>query len=148
MEDIFVKIMELVAREMSGLSLVDEDYGQLEMGAEEDHYPVTFPCVLISNAETDWQDIGTGVQNGDSTITLRLAIDCYDDTSYASGTYDKARDRQRMADELYRILQYQEFTDHASPFVRVKSRSYALPGYIKVYEMTFSFTVRDESACQ
>lgn len=27
---------------MPELSLIDEDYGQLEMGAEEDQYPVTF----------------------------------------------------------------------------------------------------------
>lgn len=44
MEEIFIEIMEQIAREMPELSLIDEDYGQLEMGAEEDHYPVTFHC--------------------------------------------------------------------------------------------------------
>ena len=47
MEEVFIAIMEQIAQEMPELSLIDEDYGQLEMGAEEDHYPVTFPCVLI-----------------------------------------------------------------------------------------------------
>ena len=47
MEDVFIAIMEQIAQEMPELSLIDEDYGQLEMGAEEDQYPVTFPCVLI-----------------------------------------------------------------------------------------------------
>ena len=43
MEEVFINIMEQIAREMPELSLIDEDYGQLEMGANEDHYPVTFP---------------------------------------------------------------------------------------------------------
>ena len=49
MDEIFIAIMEQIAQEMPELSLIDEDYGQLEMGAEEDQYPVTFPCVLIGN---------------------------------------------------------------------------------------------------
>ena len=35
MEDVFIAIMEQIAQEMPELSLIDEDYGQLEMGAEE-----------------------------------------------------------------------------------------------------------------
>ena len=123
-----------------------EDYGQLEMGAEEDQYPVTFPCVLIGNTNSDWHDLGYGAQKSESALTVRLAIDCYDDTSYASGTYDKVRERQQLAKKLYKSLQCLQCTDNASPLVREKSRSYAMPHYIKVYEMTFSFTLHDESA--
>ena len=85
MEEIFIAIMERIAEKMPELSYIDEDYGQLEAGAEEDHYPVTFPCVLIGNAESDWNDLGYGVQKSESLITIRLAIDCYDDTHYTSG---------------------------------------------------------------
>ena len=127
MEEIFIAIMERIAEKMPELSYIDEDYGQLEAGAEEDHYPVTFPCVLVGNAESDWNDLGYGVQKSESLITIRLAIDCYDDTHYTSGTYDKVRERQ---------------------LVRVKSRDYSLPGNIKVYETVYSFTLHDESAMQ
>ena len=146
MEEVFIAIMEQIAQEMPELSLIDEDYGQLEMGAEEDQYPVTFPCVLIGNTSSDWNDLGYGVQKSESMLTVRLAIDCYDDTSYASGTYDKVRERQQLAGKLYKSLQCLQCTDNASPLVREKSRSYAMPHYIKVYEMTFSFTLHDESA--
>ena len=91
MEEIFIAIMERIAEKMPELSYIDEDYGQLEAGAEEDHYPVTFPCVLVGNAESDWNDLGYGVQKSESLITIRLAIDCYDDTHYTSGTYNKVR---------------------------------------------------------
>lgn len=97
MDEIFIAIMEQIAQEMPELSLIDEDYGQLEMGAEEDQYPVTFPCVLIGNTNSDWHDLGYGAQKSESALTVRLAIDCYDDTSYASGTYDKVRERQQLA---------------------------------------------------
>lgn len=148
MEEIFIAIMEQIAREMPELSLIDEDYGQLEMGAEEDHYPVTFPCVLIGNTDSNWNDLGYGAQNSESLITVRLAIDCYDDTSYASGTYDKARGRQQMANKLYKVLQCLKCSENASPLVREKSRDYALPGCIKVFETTYSFTLHDESAME
>ena len=45
MEEIFIAIMERIAEKMPELSYIDEDYGQLEAGAEEDHYPVTFPLL-------------------------------------------------------------------------------------------------------
>ena len=148
MEEIFIAIMERIAEKMPELSYIDEDYGQLEAGAEEDHYPVTFPCVLVGNAESDWNDLGYGVQKSESLITIRLAIDCYDDTHYTSGTYDKVRERQLKAKELYKALQEFQCTEETSPLVRVKSRDYSLPGNIKVYETGYSFTLHDESAMQ
>ena len=139
MEEIFIAIMERIAEKIPELSYIDEDYGQLEAGAEEDHYPVTFPCVLIGNAESDWNDLGYGVQKSESFITIRLAVDCYDDTHYTSGTYDKVRERQLKAKELYKALQEFQCTEETSPLVRVKSRDYSLPGNIKVYETVYSF---------
>lgn len=105
MDEIFIAIMEQIAQEMPELSLIDEDYGQLEMGAEEDQYPVTFPCVLIGNTSSDWHDLGYGAQKSESMVTVRLAVDCYDDTHYASGTYDKVRERMQLAGKLYKSLQ-------------------------------------------
>ena len=62
MEDIFLAIQERIALKMPELSLVDEDYGQLV--TEEDTYPVTFPCVLISTIDavtspSNWRLIAT-----------------------------------------------------------------------------------------
>ena len=146
MEEVFIGIMERIAREMPELSAVDEDYGQLEMGVDEDHYPVTFPCVLIGNVDSDWHDLGYGAQNSSSLITVRLAVDCYHDTGHASGTYGDARDRMLLANKLYRTLQCFECAPGCSELVRVKERSFALPHYIKVYESAFSFSFHDESA--
>ncbi len=131
---------------MPGLSLVDEDYGQLEAGMEEDSYPVTFPCVLIGNLEADWSNVGMGVQKGQVSFSVRLAVDCYDDTHYGSGTESKVAERLQMANSLYTALQCFRPFGYMSPMIRTKSRFYAVSGGIKVYEYIFSFTVHDESA--
>lgn len=144
MEDIFLAIQERIALQMPELSLVDEDYGQLI--TDEDTYPVTFPCVLISTIEADWTDIGVGVQKGECNITIKLVIDCYDDTHYASGTADKIRERLRMNNTLYKLLQGYRQSRETSPLKRVKGTDYPLPGGKKVYETTFRFIYHDNSA--
>lgn len=146
MGDIFIAIMERIASEMPFLSLIDEDYGQLEGRGDMDTYPVTLPAVLIGYAESDWKDLGMGVQKSESLIIVRLAVDCYDDTHYTSGTYEKVRERGAMAGKLYCALQEYKCAENASPLIRVKSRDYSLPGNIKVYETAFSFSLHDESA--
>nr|DAV64463.1 MAG TPA: hypothetical protein [Caudoviricetes sp.] len=144
MEEIFLSIQERIASMLPGLSLVDEDYGQLI--TDEETYPVTFPCVLIGNIESEWTDIGVGVQKGTCEITVKLAIDCYDDTHYTSGTADKIRERLEKNKSLYKILQGYRNSRDMSPLKRVKGTDYALPGQIKVYETTFRFNYHDNSA--
>lgn len=145
MDEIFINIMERIAACMPDLSLIDEDYGQLEMSAEDDSYPVTFPCVLIGNIDADWRDLGLGNQKGAALITVRLALDCYDDSSFGSGTYDKVRDRRQMDLKLYKTLNRFKSARCATPLVRVKSRDYVLPGYIKVFETSYAFTINDNT---
>lgn len=144
MEELFIKIMELISQKMPELSLVDEDYGQLE--TEEDTYPVTFPCVLIGNLEADWNDIGMGTQTGVVKMSARLAIDCYDDTHYGSSTENKVADRLQMANRLYTTLQSFQPLSDMGPMYRTKTRFYAMPGGIKVYEYIFEFEVHDDTA--
>lgn len=146
MEQIFISILECISREMPELLLVDEDYGQLE--TEEDTYPVTFPCALVGNMETDWEDIGLGTQKGIVTLTVRLAIDCYDDTHIGSNTTDKVAQRLRMANRLYAVLQDSQYSQNMGLMYRTKSRCYSLPGMIKVYEYVFQFELHDDSAAE
>lgn len=143
MDEILINIMERIAAQMPELSMLDEDYGQLEMSAEDDSYPVTFPCMLVGNLEADWRDQGLGCQKGAALVTVRLAIDCYDDTHYSSGTYDRVRERRQSDLRLYKALNRFKSAQCATPLVRVKSRDYTLPGFIKVFETTFSFTIND-----
>jgi hypothetical protein len=143
MEEVIFNIMQLLQAAMPGLSLIDEDYGQLE--TEEDTYPVTFPCVLIGNNETDWQTLSNNAQRGDVSLTVRLAIDCYDDTRMGSNTEELIASRLKFAAKVYTSLQGQRVSVSATKLNRTKSRSYGIAHGIKVYDTMFSFRFMDES---
>lgn len=145
MNELFTSIMQRIAAAMPHISLIDEDYGQLETGAADDHYPVTFPCALIGNMEVTWGNLAGGTQRGSATITVRLAIDCYDDTHRGSGTEMLASERARMAHTLYCTLHGFRPSSEASAMERTATRFYPLPGGIKVYEHTFTLRISERA---
>ena len=149
MEEILIAVLIRIKEKVNGLSLVDEDTGQLDiLDSERDGYPVTFPCVFVENADVDWSDVGLGVQKGNVQMTVKLAIDCYNDTHIGSGTTEKIHERQQLSAEVYKALQGFRLNKYMGPMVRVKSRDYTLPGNVKVYEKTFKYWQHDESAKQ
>lgn len=139
MEQLFNDIQRHIAASMPALSLVDEDYGQLQ--TDEDTYPVTFPCVLIDIRQTEWESPSQKAQRGKCTMVIKLALDCYEDTHYGSGTEGQAAERQRMATELNGLLHLRRPEGAAGPLIRRRSQNYSLPGGIKVYEQTYEVTV-------
>lgn len=141
MEQLFNDIQQHIAQNLPDLTLIDEDCGQLE--SNEDTYPVTFPCVLIGTPDVDWETLSGNRQQGRCTLTTRLAIDCYDDTHYGSGTEARIAERLRMASALHQLLQGQKPEGAAGPLVRKKSRNYSLSGGIKVYETTYEVRVME-----
>ncbi len=149
MEQLFSLFMQRVSERMPELSLVDEDYGQLEAGLEEESYPVTFPCVLIGNLEADWENLAGGkAQRGTVFFSVRLAVDCYDDTHCGSGTEDKVTERLQMANRVYAALQGFRPVGDMTALARTKSRFYSLPAGIKAYEYTFSFRFLDNTSIE
>lgn len=148
MEQIILEIMKLISASLPELSLIDEDYGQLELQSAEDTYPVTFPCVLIGNAEGNWDTLSDCAQRGKISLTVRLAIDCYDDTHIGSGTEDKIIERMQLNNRLYVSLQGKAVVDGMTELHRIHSRDFSLFRGIKCYETIFSFATMDESAAQ
>lgn len=145
METIIAKLIAYISNQMQNISIVDEDYGQLENidVEDKDMYPLTFPAVLIECTETDWSNIASQNQKGEATIRVRLAIDCYDDTHAG---YDrhliKAIERAKLSNDLHHYLQgYRPLEEEA--MVRTKTRFYTHPHGIKVYEHTYTLTVSD-----
>lgn len=145
MQQLLLLLLQHIANQFPYLSLVAEDCGQLE--TQEDTYPVTFPCVLIGNSDTDWSDLDEGCdsQQGTATITVRLAIDCYDDVHVGSTQEASIAERLQMAQDIHRAIQGMEFEEceNVWPLSRIKSRDYTLPGNIKVYESIYRFTVME-----
>lgn len=141
MESMKLALMKRIKEQMIEIVTVDEDYGQLE--TEEDQYPVVFPCALISNPKIDWTTqsaVRPVVQRGTVRLSIKLAVDCYDDTHIGSMTEDKAQEREQMNDRLFRLVQGFRTRKETSPLSRIESTEYPLGGGVKVYMTTFQYT--------
>ena len=144
MELFLYQIIDHVNEGMPGLSLVDENYGQLENidQSETDMYPLTYPAVLIDLQEASWSNLEGKSQKGTVKVNVQLIIDCYDDTHYGSGTMEAIRQRASMVEELHRLLQgYRPMED--GMLVRETSKFYTFNHGIKVYEMVYSISATD-----
>ena len=104
MQQLLLLLLQPIAQQFPYLSFVAEDCGQLE--TQEDTYPVTFPCVLIGNTDTDWQDLEEGgdSQRGTATISVRLAIDCYEDVHIGSTQEASIAERLQMAKDIHKAI--------------------------------------------
>lgn len=144
MESITLALMERIKEKMPQLRYIDEDYGQLEF--RDDQYPMIAPAVLINIDETDWATESAArptVQLGTTQVTLKLVLECYDDTHIDSTTEHKIEERAEQARQLFRAVQGFKLNPKMSPMTRIKSRDYAVSGNLKVYETVFEFLQRE-----
>lgn len=133
-----------VRENMPQLSLVDEDYGQLEAldRDDADMYPVTFPAVLVNMLETEWSCLEGRSQKGTATLVFKLAVDCYDDTHHGSGTTEAILRRAETVGGLHLLLQgFRPFG--RGGMTRTRSRFRTWSHGIKVYETTYTVPVED-----
>lgn len=146
MEQLFNDLQQQIAGKMgSDISLIDEDCGQLEALINgEDQYPVTFPCVLISAPQAEWNSLSGTAQSGKLSITVRLAFDCYQDTHYGSGQEQYAAQRLQQAALLNSYIHGWKFDGCIRGMVRKVSRQYSMPAGIKVYEIMYETTVMED----
>ena len=144
MESFLYQIINHVKEGMPDLSLVDENYGQLENinQPDTDMYPVTFPAVLIDLQEASWSNIEGRSQKGIIRLNVQLLIDCYDDTHYGSSTMEAIRQRAAMVEQLHRLLQGYRPKDDGV-MMRETSKFYTFNHGIKVYEMVYSVVATD-----
>lgn len=144
MESLLLPIINYISQSFPEIPYVDEDYGQLEAIDNEnmDTYPVVFPCVLINTDSVDWSSLSAKSQKGNAHICVRLCIDCYADTHFASGTTEKIKERSELVHSLHEALQtYRPLSVGA--LIRAKSKFYTWSHGIKVYELYYDIDVDD-----
>lgn len=146
MNEVLIELIARLGQQIPELRMIDEDYGQLEPNPG-DQYPVTFPCALLSAVETEWSDAGipqVNVQKGTAEITVRLAVDCYDDTHVGSGTTDKIAERARLNRRVVQALQGYRPKGSIGPMSRIRSRASTTIYNWKIYDTTFRWPVKDQ----
>ena len=138
------KLVAHINEQMPELSMVDEDYGQLENLEDDnrDMYPITFPAVLIENTETEWSNLAGRSQKGDAMFRVRLIIDCYDDTHSGCGTEENVQEREEMRSRLHTTLQGYRPADDGV-LIRKRSKFFTWYHGIKVYEVTYACVVTE-----
>jgi hypothetical protein len=139
MELFLYQIINHVKENMTSISLVDENYGQLDNidDSDSDMYPITFPAVLIDLQEATWTNLAHSAQKGTVKVNVQLIIDCYDDTHAYSGTMEAIKQRAQLVEQLHALLQgYRPKDDGA--LIRESSKFYTANHGIKVYEMVYS----------
>ena len=144
-EELLIALIDIISVGMTEIQTLDEDYGQLEAllsGEKEDNYPLLFPAVLVHAPMTDWNNLAGGNQKGQTTVNVRLMMDCYDDTHYGSTTTDKIKDRADMVKKLHDLLQNKSLPE-STPLIRTQSKSVNMGGGIKVYELTYTCVITD-----
>lgn len=145
METLFNDLQQHLATKFGGrISLIDEDYGQLEaLQNGEDQYPVTFPCILISAPQTEWRNLKPNIQQGTLSLTVRLAFDCYDDTHYGSTQENQAAERMAIAREMNRYIHGWQFEGCHGCMIRTASQQNNYPHGIKVYSHAYTAKVEE-----
>ena len=149
MENVLADLINLIGQNMPEIRVVDEDYGQLENLDQDGNwmYPLAFPAVLVEEQETAWSNMEGLNQKGDTSIRIRLLIDCYDDTHYTSGTLGKVLERMQMVSNLHKLIQgHRVSVDNESNdgvLIRTRSRFYTGNHGIKVYESFYTTTITD-----
>ncbi len=138
MEHLLYDLIEYIGNNMPDIRTIDEDYGQLEMlDDNRESYPLIFPAILIDAPSADWENMGGFDQKGLCSVSIKLCIDCYDDTHYKSGQTDRILEREQKRRELHNLLQGHRIGE-STALIRSSSRFYTYSHGIKVYESTYT----------
>ncbi len=150
MEEIYLLIAERLQDKAVELNHIDEDTGQLYPTQYDDRYeyPVLFPCALVDAHTVDWKAGGAIDRlRGGASVTIKLAFKCDEDTHYSSAehgnTFQQMRGRQAVRKKVAGALNGFCLAEGMAPMFRVQSRSYTLPGRVRVYEETFNVNVTE-----
>lgn len=74
---LLIALQERLKDTVPEIRFVDEDKGQLEM----ERPPVSYPCLLVSFADFEFEDMAEGLQQADGVLQLRLCVAPYSHSS-------------------------------------------------------------------
>ena len=143
MNSLFIDIRERMKNDaMLSDFYIDENYGQLD--TETDFYQVDFPCILLDITQTEWDNLVHGTQVGTCTVKVSLAIDCKDE-ELGNSIDERIEKREVYFNRMHRLL-HNFSSGSCTPLIRKSFLTQSLPGSIKVYECTYTCTLKESTA--
>jgi hypothetical protein len=146
--DILTAIMARLDATEPNLKYMDEDWGQLDF--YQDAPPVKFPCVLLELQGAQWRNQGRLVQDGEVSISIRVADMKLSNTSLRAPANQKAKAAAIwvILENIHKALhgwRPVEFPDFGT-LARLSSRRVKRDDGIREFEVVYSCQATDSSA--
>lgn len=142
-EEIFLSVEKRIAEQVPDISYIAEDWGQLDF--YQNHPPVQWPCLLYDIAEFNYEDMGERIQDGEGTISIRLAdYNAVNMSALAQGN-SPALSMFRHLTNAYKALQGLQ-GETFTGLRRIKLTRVRREDGIREYEMIFKTTFVDTAA--
>ncbi|MGQ0737649.1 MAG: hypothetical protein ACT4OJ_01190 [Bacteroidota bacterium] len=148
-DKIYKDVSDRLTDKVATMRWIELEYGQLEI--PEENYPVQFPCSLIDISFPECQDETHGNQQVVVQITVRTAIDPYEDLMVIDGAgvpdQQAALEKLGLFVDVYKALHGFE-TDYMTPLVRTSLMPERRDDGLKVVAQTFMAAAKDDSAAR
>ncbi len=145
MDVIYANLLALLSTKIPDLNWIDLDQGQIDFPA--DHYPISYPACLIDFEDTEWEDIGQGMQGGTATISFRIAFRIYQDSNnHTQADSRKAGlDKLKLINTIHATLHGYAGTNY-NALTRTRQFTEKRQDGLKVVAMQYSTYIKDSSA--
>jgi len=139
---IFLAIQSRINDKVTGLSLVDQDFGQLD---SEDLLPgLTWPCLLIDMEDTSFSPLSDKAQIGECTILLRLAFGQVVEEDPEEEYSDMATAQYNLEHNIHLALQGYGTTDFG-PLMRSSAATEKRDDGVRVRWLRYTAAFEDRS---
>ncbi len=123
---------------------VDIECGQVD--TIEDAYPFTTPAVWIDVSNIDWIDTSRGVQHGVATITLRIALDIYQDTHTGAPQRAEHLRAWDIINRIHHVMARHVSGEQFNNLSRIRTSVERRTDGLKVFNMAYRCDITDTSA--
>lgn len=143
MKQIFLKIQERLAVEVTDLRHIDRNWGQLN----REQPPVSWPCALIDVEDIAYEELSDGGQTAHATVSVSVCAKVLSRSSAGAPSPASAYDVVDLVERVHCALQGYGCQDAGSEFQPLSmerlEHQYA-DGSFDIYKLTFStaFVVR------
>ena len=142
--NIFLALRQYIQDEVSGITYIDQDLGQLKPATRP---PVSWPCLLIDFEDFSFGNMGDNVQTAKGTVLFTLGFAPHSNTGTATPTQyvQQALGYYDLEWSLHLALQGWSPGDDYGQLIRTGAITRQRPDSYRVRELRYSLAFEDYS---